>query len=160
MKVCSKCNIAKDINCFSKDKSRSDGLSYICKDCRKEIYNKNREIILFNKKEYYLNNRDDKIKKACVHGKIWRKNNPDKVNFYNSTKRQRRLQRNKTKDPRIKAVYSLAKRLTDCLQAEFQVDHIIPMQGKLVSGLHIFENLQVISAKENYKKNNSYMVKI
>lgn len=160
MKVCSKCNIEKESSYFSKDKSRSDGLSYVCKSCRKENYNLNKEAILINKKEYYLKNRDDKIRKACSYGKIWRKNNPDKVNFYNSTKRQRRLQRNKTRDPRIKAMYSLAKRLSTCLQSKFQVDHVIPMQGKFVSGLHIFDNLQVISAAENYKKNNSYMVKI
>ncbi len=160
MKVCSKCNIEKENSEFSNDKSRSDGLSYICRACRKVSYNKNKELILLKKKDYYLKHRDDKIKKACAHGKIWRKSNPDKVNFYNSTKRQRRLQRNKTKDPRIKAMYSLAKRLTNCLKSEFQVDHKIPMQGKLVSGLHIFENLQILSSKENYKKNNSYMVKI
>jgi len=37
------------------------------------------------------------------------------------------------------------------------VDHIIPLQGKFVSGLHIAENLQILTASENCKKNNKYL---
>ena len=40
----------------------------------------------------------------------------------------------------------------------YHVDHIIPLQGDLVSGLHIHNNLQYLTAEENIKKSNKFMV--
>ena len=39
-----------------------------------------------------------------------------------------------------------------------QVDHIIPVNGRLVCGLHCLANLQVIPAHENNRKNNTFEI--
>lgn len=56
----------------------------------------------------------------------------------------------------IKAFYAEAKRLEELTGIKFHVDHIIPLQGELVSGLHVETNLQLLPANENIGKGNSF----
>lgn len=58
----------------------------------------------------------------------------------------------------IEEAYALARLRTEMTGIYWHVDHVIPLQGRLVSGLHTISNLQVIPALLNYKKNNRYEV--
>lgn len=54
----------------------------------------------------------------------------------------------------IAAVYAEAGRISRESGVRHEVDHIVPLQGRLVCGLHVAENLRVITAEENRRKGN------
>jgi len=56
----------------------------------------------------------------------------------------------------IEDVYARCFELNRGGQDKYEVDHIIPLNGKLVSGLHIATNLRITKASENRKKSNSF----
>jgi hypothetical protein len=59
---------------------------------------------------------------------------------------------------KIKCIYSIAAMLTRVNNEPWHVDHIIPLQGDLVSGLHVPSNLQVMRGVENIRKYKKFEV--
>jgi hypothetical protein len=57
----------------------------------------------------------------------------------------------------IRKIYEESHRITKVTGLEHHVDHIIPLKGKLVSGLHIAENLRVLPGPENLAKGSKFM---
>lgn len=70
-KTCRKCGEAKDLNAFSKDRQKTDGLSSWCKPCasaRNKKYNeKNKEKQAAQKKGYYIRNREKLLAKCAEY---------------------------------------------------------------------------------------------
>jgi hypothetical protein len=58
----------------------------------------------------------------------------------------------------IKEIYKDAERITEETGIKHQVDHIIPIRSPLVCGLHVENNLRIITAEENSSKSNSFVI--
>lgn len=58
----------------------------------------------------------------------------------------------------IKSIYEISKELTKRTGIKHEVDHVIPIKHPLVCGLHVENNLQVISEKENRVKSNNFII--
>lgn len=165
MKECNKCKEVKSLEEFYTKKSSKSGYMTICKDCSKEAkkkwYYKNKNQI----KEY--NRKYSKKESRQVYMKQYlskhQKENKAYWNSKNSLVRAAKLQRTPkwlTEDHLwfLDETYELAQLRTQATGVSHHVDHIIPLQGTNVSGLHVPWNLQVIPWYENLSKSNSYEV--
>lgn len=157
------CELAKPLSEFGVSHTGKLGKKSICKACcasyAKKYRKNNNEILGVKRRKRYLEN----IYKERSDNKQWKQSNPDKRAYYDSKRRAAKLQRTPAwaNLEAIKQVYAdcveinLAATTAGCTE-KFVVDHIIPIQGKLVSGLHISSNLQIITAKENLAKSNKF----
>jgi len=123
----------------------------------KEWYERNKELTKERARQWALANPE----KVSKYNKQWFAKNKDKRAAYEAKRRATLLQRT----PKwltdtdlwiIEEAYHLAQLRTNLFNFPWHVDHIIPLQGKSVSGLHVPSNLRVISGSENVKKSNKY----
>lgn len=190
MKTCAKCKTEKTLDAFGKMSASKDGLHCWCKECvnaqgrawkkanAEHIHNYNtseerrKYCADFQKKsradkpDYHKEQlrksrqkHKDKRKQDTI---VWRSNNPDKVRFYNASRKKTRLTATPnwlTKDHKMfmEIQYQMALLLKERLGFEHHVNHIHPLQGKNVCGLHVPWNLRVIPASDNIRKSNKLL---
>lgn len=92
----------------------------------------------------------EQTRKACEK---WRCNNLAYDAFRQRTRRANLLKRT----PKWTDLNKIQEIYQNCPQG-FHVDHIVPLCGKNVSGLHVPENLQYLSAIDNIRKKNIWLI--
>lgn len=166
MKTCTKCKIDKPFEFFGVHSGNKDGYQYQCRPCRKESCADS-----FKRKSKELKEQQ----KSRTN--LWKQLNPEKVKAYRKEYRSKNqskftaLERKRyasklQRTPKwltefdylyMECLYQVAAMRTKESGQEWHVDHIVPLQGKTVSGLHVPSNLQVIPATENLRKKNTYV---
>lgn len=125
-----------------------------CLQSQAEYYQRNKEDILAQHKEYRDTTDGHKISNAN-----WEAANKHIKRAITARRRAKLKQASVAwaNDQVIKQIYAEAERLTKETGIEHVVDHIVPLSSKIVCGLHCEFNLRVITANENGHKGNKLL---
>ncbi len=144
MKECSTCKELLSIDNFYKSRNQ-------CKNCRRlqkqEYRSMNVDKVKLYRKRYI-----DSSKGRDKHLKYRRKNRRyikamERANKFGVVPKWARRDK-------IKTVYDKANWLESITGIKYHVDHIVPLNGENVCGLHVWENLQILEVSLNCKKGN------
>jgi 5-methylcytosine-specific restriction endonuclease McrA len=182
-KRCSKCKQDKDTSLFYANGRMKDGFNSFCIVCHKADNlarkAKNRSDAKFKAAElaYKKQYRERTVAERAAYMAQWRDANRDRIAKYSKEYRhankalynflcQKRKIDLMNRTPKwltdddkwlMSEAYDVAVKRTELTGVEWHVDHIIPLRGKTVSGLHVPLNLRVITWQENQRKTNKYM---
>lgn len=140
---------------------------------------KNKERLNAQKKVWHNNRSEKQIIKDKIRNNEWIKNNPDIIrraqkNFYDNNpgylglkaavqaikkyKRAKCIPTWLTKQhwTEMREIYALRDELQWLSEEKLHVDHIIPINGSIICGLHVPDNLQILPASLNLKKGNKF----
>ena len=164
-KFCPKCNKTLPVDSFFKNKSKKDGLQGYCKICKclcdRKYDSEHRDKI--NKYARDRRFADEKRQSHLRALKKYREQNKAIRAKLQMNRKSAKLQRTPSwltefDKLKIQCYYQVAAMRSKESGQTWHVDHIIPLQGKNVCGLHVLNNLQIIPAIENMRKNNHYEV--
>lgn len=170
-KTCSRCAEEKPLDQFKKDRTRADGRSYVCSECRnaqnQALYERTKERKLALGRQWYENNREYRASKVRdwqernrekfeADKRAWKAANRHLAAAHSAKRKAAFLQRcvllTPAEEKAVAALYAESRRLTQETGIPHHVDHIAPLQGRTVSGLHVYRNLRIIPASENVRK--------
>ena len=86
------------------------------------------------------------------NGKKYREDNRGRLRAYSAKYKAAQLKAT----PKWSDLKEIEKIYDEAARLGLEVDHVIPLQGKNVCGLHIAENLQLLTQSQNRSKGNRY----
>ena len=146
-KTCSYCRIPKNFAEFNVRKASRDGLAPACRVClnaekwhRYQTSESDRTATLLRVRA----NRQDRFERDPAYKRAF--------TLWGSTKKRG------TKIPPWVAIMDFVPVCQEAIDAGpgFELDHIIPLKGKQVCGLHVPENLRVVPTRVNQAKHNKH----